>query len=215
MLREFLNREKLFQGLANDTTFINSLTKIIVLTIVFLGIYGAIYGYWLNEQNLEWILKDLIKFPATFLLTILFSLPGTYLVAIVSGTKKGAIHTFAVSLSGTAIMSTFTLAFGGILVILMGMNGVSYDFLQMTHGLIILFSALIGNFYVFFGFKNLLGLNDSAAMVLVFIGGIIWFVMLPQAAGLIGPYSSGAYASPFFEGISGMWGSAQMTSALR
>lgn len=214
MFKELFDREKLFQGLRNKNTFDTLFKQILIFIILFQAIYGFIYGYFVNEKNVIWALKDLVKFPVTFLLTILFSSPIYYFLTMILGSKMDYKDTLSIMLSGLLVMSTFTFMLGGILLILMSINNVSYSVLQATHGLVIIFGCLFGSIYYYFGLRITHQLNDNVAIALVLICGIIFITMLPQAAGIVGPYSSGQY-SDFLKGISGMWGSAQMTKALR
>jgi len=216
VFREFFDKEKVFKGLTDRIGFRLILQQIVIYTIVFLGIYGLIYGYFVNNMDGEWALLDMMKYPATFLLTILFSSPAYHLLAMMFGCKGGYKETIAIMLAGMLIMSTFTLVFGGILLALMGINKTAYGIMQATNGGIILLGCLLGAVYFYYGLRITHQFNDSQAIALVLICGIIFLVMLPQAAGLIGPYSAGSYGGyGLLEGMSGMWGSAQMTSALR
>jgi hypothetical protein len=215
VFREFFEKEKLFRGLSDRKAFPIILQQIVMYTAVFLAIYGLIYGYFVNARSAEWAIKDLVKFPATFLLAILFSSPAYHFLAIMFGCKKDFKETIAIMLAGMMVMSTFTLVFGGVLLLLMGINEMSYSILQVTDALVILLGCLLGAIYFYFGLRIVHQFSDSIAIALVLICGIIFMVMLPQAAGLIGPYSTGAYPSPFLTGMSGMWESAKMTKALR
>lgn len=215
MMREFFDREKLFNAFASEKTFKETLTRIVGYSALFLAVYGLIFGFFANKNSLEWAFIDLIKFPATFLLAIVFSLPAVHVIAMIAGCKGGLKHTFAIMLSSTMLMSILTLALGGVLILLLGINKASYDILQITNVLVIGLSALISSFYVFTGFKITHGLNDSGAMILLLICGVIWLVMLPQVTGLIGPYSTGTYSLPTLKGLSGIWGTMEATKALR
>lgn len=216
MFREFFDREKLFKGLADRVKSRLILQEIVIYTIVSLGIYGLIYGYFVNNMDVDWALRDMIKYPATFLLTILFSSPAYHFLAIMLGCKGGYKETIAIMLAGMLMMSTFTLVFGGILLTLMGINKTAYGILQATNGGVILLGCLLGAVYFYYGLRITHQFNDSQAIALVLICGIIFMVMLPQATGLIGPYSVGEYERyGFLEGMSRIWGTAQMTKAIK
>lgn len=215
MFREFFEKEKIFKGLTNPTGYKTITQNLLLYTIIFLAIYGLVYGYFVNNKNSDWALRDMVKFPATFLLALLFSSPAYHLLMMIFGCKLGYKETLAIMLAGMFVMSTFTLVFGGILLLLMGINNASYSIMQLTNGLVIFLGCLIGSVYFYFGLRVTHQFSDGAAIALTLICGIIFIVMLPQAAGLIGSYSSGTYGGyGLLEGMSGMWKGAQMTSAL-
>jgi len=168
-----------------------------------------------NSKNTDWAMRDMVKYPATFLLTLLFSSPAYHFLTILLGCKEGFKETLAIMLAGMFVMSTFTLVFGSVLLLLMGINNASYSIMQITNGFVIFLGCLIGAVYFYFGLKITHQFSDSAAIALVLICGIVFIVMLPQAAGLIGPYSTGTYGGGFLEGLGSMWTGAQMTKALR
>jgi hypothetical protein len=215
VFKEFFDREKLFRGLTDRIGFNIIFQQILIYTIAFLGIYGLIYGYFVNGMNGDWALRDMIKYPVTFILTILLSSPAYHLLAMIIGCKKDYKETIAIMLSGLFIMSTFTLVFGGILLTLMGINRTNYGIMQATNAGVILLGCLLGAVYFYHGLIKVHKFNDSQAIALVLICGVIFLVILPQAAGLVGPYSSGIYGGGFLEGMSSTWGSAQMTKTLR
>ena len=204
MFKDFFDKEKLFKRLATPSGFKSIVQETLLYTIIFLAIYGSIYGYFVNGMNTDWA-------PATFLLTLLFSSPAYHLLAMMSGCKRGYKETLAIMLVGTLMMSTFILVFGGILLILMGINKTAYGIMQATNGGVILVGCLMGAFYFYYGLRITHEFGDSASIALV----LIYMIMLPQAAGLIGPFSSGTYGGGFLEGMSRAWGAAQMTKALR
>ena len=214
MFREFFEKEKIFKGLTNPVGYKTITQNLLLYTILFLAVYGLIYGYFVNNKNTDWALRDMVKFPATFLLTILFSSPAYHFLVMLFGGKGGFKETLAVMLAGMFIMSTFTLVFGGILLLLMGINNASYSIMQITNGFVIFLGCLIGAVYFYYGLRLTHQFSDSASIGLVLICGIVFIVMLPQAAGLIGPYSTGTYGSGFLEGMGSMWTGAQMTKAL-
>lgn len=215
MFKDFFDKKKLFLKLKKKKSFKSVIQQALLFTILFLALYGLIYGYFVNGMSMEWALKDLLKFPATFLLTILFSSPAYHLLSMIMNCKKGFKETFAIMLIGTMIMSTFSVVFGGVLLTLMGINRTAYGIMQATNAGVILFGCLLGALYFYFGLRITHQLSENAAIALVLICGIIYMVMLPQAAGLIGPYSIGEYGGGFLEGMSGAWGAAQMTRVLR
>jgi len=215
MFREFFEKEKIFKGLTNPVGFKTITQNLLLYTIVFLAVYGLIYGYFVNSKNTDWAMRDMVKYPATFLLTLLFSSPAYHFLTILLGCKEGFKETLAIMLAGMFVMSTFTLVFGSVLLLLMGINNASYSIMQITNGFVIFLGCLIGAVYFYFGLKITHQFSDSAAIALVLICGIVFIVMLPQAAGLIGPYSTGTYGGGFLEGLGSMWTGAQMTKALR
>ena len=121
-------------------------------------------------------------------------------------------------LAGMLIMSTFTLVFGGILLTLMGINKTAYGIMQLTNGIVISLGMLLGAVYFYYGLRITHQFNDGQAIALLLICGIIFLIMLPQAAGLIGPYSAGSYGGGYsgglMEGMAGAWSGAQMTKGL-
>jgi len=214
MFREFFEKEKIFKGLTNPVGFKTITQNLLLYTIVFLAVYGLIYGYFVNGKNSDWAMRNMVKYPATFLLTLLFSSPAYHFLTILLGCKGGFKETLAIMLAGMFVMSTFTLVFGSILLLLMGINNASYSIMQITNGFVIFLGCLIGAVYFYFGLRITHQFSDSAAIALVLICGIVFIVMLPQAAGLIGPYSTGTYGGGFLEGMGSMWTGAQMTRTL-
>ena len=214
MFREFFEKEKIFKGLTNPVGFKTITQNLLLYTIIFLAVYGLIYGYFVNNKNSDWAMRDMVKYPATFLLTLLFSSPAYHFLSILLGCKGGFKETLAIMLAGMFVMSTFTLVFGSILLLLMGINNASYSIMQITNGFVIFLGCLIGAVYFYFGLRITHQFSDSAAIALVLICGIVFIVMLPQAAGLIGPYSTGTYGGGFLEGMGSMWTGAQMTRTL-
>jgi len=214
MFREFFDKEKLFKGLTNIAGYKTITQNLLVYTIAFLAVYGLIFGYFVNNKNTDWALRDMVKYPATFLLTILFSSPAYHLLMMMFGCKAGFKETLAIMLAGMFVMSTFTLVFGGVLLLLMGINNASYSIMQVTNGFVIFLGCLLGAVYFYYGLRYTHQFGDGPAIALVLICGIIFIVMLPQAAGLIGPYSSGSYGGGFLEGMGSMWTGAQMTRAI-
>jgi len=214
MFREFFEKEKIFKGLTNPVGFKTITQNLLLYTIIFLAVYGLIYGYFVNNKNSDWAMRDMVKYPATFLLTLLFSSPAYHFLTILLGCKGGFKETLAIMLAGMFVMSTFTLVFGSILLLLMGINNASYSIMQITNGFVIFLGCLIGAVYFYFGLRITHQFSDSAAIALVLICGIVFIVMLPQAAGLIGPYSTGTYGGGFLEGMGSMWTGAQMTRTL-
>lgn len=122
----------------------------ILLIAIFTFLYGLIMG---SYNGLPQSLMSGIKLWGLFLLTLLICFPSFYIVQIVLGSKIGIKQLSIMLLSGLVMVSTIMLAFGPI-VLFFQLSGGNYNFLQLLHVAVLIFSGVFGMRVVLDSLKN-------------------------------------------------------------
>ena len=136
----FQNREAYLKKISENQYSVSILWGQILLIAIFTFLYGLIMG---SYNGLYQSLLSGIKLWGLFLITLMISFPSFYIVQIVLGSKIGVKQLLIMLLSGFVMVSTIMLAFGPI-VLFFQLSGGNYNFLQLLHVAIMIFSGIFG-----------------------------------------------------------------------
>jgi len=121
------------------------------LMTIFTFLYGLIMG---SYNSLSQALFTGVKLWILLNLTLLICFPSFYIVQLVLGSKISMKQLFVILLSGFVMTTTIMLAFAPI-VLFFQLSGDNYQFLQLLHVFIFIFSG-------FFGMRTVLEALKSA-----------------------------------------------------
>ena len=136
----FQHRESYLKRISNNQYPAAIIIGQILLIAVFTFFYGLIMG---SYHGFAQAMMSGIKIWALFLLTLAICLPSFYIVQIVLGSRVGLKQLTIMLLSGLVMVSTIMLAFGPI-VLFFQLSGGNYNFLQLLHVGIMIFSGVFG-----------------------------------------------------------------------
>lgn len=122
----------------------------ILLIAIFTFLYGLVMG---SYNGLFQALSSGVKLWGLFLLTLVICFPSFYIVQIVLGSKIGAKQLLTMLLGGFVMVSTIMLAFAPI-VLFFQLSADNYNFLQLLHVAILVFSGIFGMRVVLESLKN-------------------------------------------------------------
>lgn len=98
VFRELLqDRESFIKDVAGGVTLRSKLNQLLAISVASFALYGSIIG---SHHGLPQALSAAIKLPLLFLLTIAICMPTLYFF----GSRRSAMQTFVLLLTGTAIM---------------------------------------------------------------------------------------------------------------
>jgi hypothetical protein len=111
-----------------------------VLISVFVFAYGLIMG---SYNSLLQSLSSGLKLWLLIFMTLAICFPSFYIVQLVLGSKVGAKQLLVIMLSGFVLTSTLMLAFAPI-VLFFQLSGSNYNFVQLLHVFVFVFSGFFG-----------------------------------------------------------------------
>lgn len=146
----FQDRENYLKKIGENLYESSVLWGQIALIALFTFLYGIIMG---SYNGLYQSLLSGIKLWGLLLLTLLICFPSFYIVQIVLGSKIGIKQLLIMLLGGLVMVSTLMLAFAPI-VLFFQLSGGNYNFLQLLHVGILVFSGVFGMRIVLESLKN-------------------------------------------------------------
>lgn len=134
------DREAFFENVSKQSYT----TKIIGAQILLIGIFCFSYGLVMGSYNslLQALLTG-IKIWLLLFLTMLICFPSFYIVQLILGSKMAIKQLLILLLSGFVVVSTVLVAFAPI-VLFFQLSAANYQFLQLLHVLIFIFSGFYG-----------------------------------------------------------------------
>lgn len=169
----FQDRESFLKKIGDNLYPTSILWGQILLIAGFTILYGLIMG---SYNSLSQALLSGIKLWGLFLLTIMICFPSFYIVQIVLGSKIGVKQLLIMLLAGFVMVSTIMLAFGPI-ILFFQLSGGNYQFLQLLHVGVMVFSGIFGMRVVLDALKHAcetqevypkIGLSVFKAWVIIF-----------------------------------------------
>lgn len=134
------DREQHFERINLSSYPKNFILAQLILIAIFTFFYGVIMGSYNSIQQAMltgaklWILLNL---------SLLICFPSFYIVQLVLGSKVAIKQLFVIMLSGFVMTTTLMLAFAPI-VLFFQLSGDNYQFLQLLHVFIFIFSGFFG-----------------------------------------------------------------------
>lgn len=112
--------------------------------VIFISLFVLAYGLIMGSYNsFQQSLTSGTKLWLLIFLTLLICFPSFYIVQLVLGSKVGVKQLSAILLSGFLLTTTLMLAFAPI-VLFFQLSGDNYNFLQLLHVFVFVFSGFFG-----------------------------------------------------------------------
>lgn len=146
----FQSRERFMEKISNNEYPTSTIWGQLLLIFLMTFGYGLVMG---SYNSFAQALLSGTKLWSLFTLTMLICFPAFYIVQIVLGSKIGMKQLMIILLSGLVMVSTIMLAFAPI-VIFFQLSGGNYNFLQLLHVGIMIFSGIFGMRIVLESLKN-------------------------------------------------------------
>jgi len=134
------DRDKHLQAISEEAYSKNIILAQVALMCAFTFFYGLIMGSY--NSFMQAMLTGL-KLWALFSITLIICFPSFYIVQLVLGSKIKIKQLAVLLLSGFVMTTTIMLAFAPI-VLFFQLSGDNYQFLQLLHVFIFLFSGFFG-----------------------------------------------------------------------
>lgn len=142
--------KKAFEVLQDRETFFENVTKqayttkIIGAQMLLIAVLCFSYGLVMGSYNsLQQACLTGIKIWLLMFLTMLICFPSFYIVQLILGSKMAVKQLFILILSGFVVVSTVMVAFAPI-VLFFQLSAANYQFLQLMHVFVFLFSGFYG-----------------------------------------------------------------------
>jgi hypothetical protein len=128
--------------------------NLMVAQVVFISLFVFGYGLIMGSYNsFAQSLASGAKLWLLIFLTLLICFPSFYIVQLVLGSKVGVRQLSAILLSGFLLTATLMLAFAPI-ALFFQLSGDNYNFLQLLHVFVFVFSGFFGMRAVLDALKN-------------------------------------------------------------
>jgi hypothetical protein len=134
------NRDAHFEKITSEDYSPRIILAQFVLISVFIFGYGLIMGSYNSVQQ---SLSSGLKLWLLIFLTVLICFPSFYIVQLVLGSKVGVRQLLVILMSGFVLTTTLMLAFAPI-VLFFQLSGDNYNFLQLLHVFVFVFSGFFG-----------------------------------------------------------------------
>ncbi len=134
------NRDAHFEKITAEEGKPSLMLAQIFLISAFVFAYGLIMG---SYNSFTQALSSGVKLWVLIFLTLAICFPSFYIVQLVLGSKVGVRQLTVMLLSGFVLTSTLMLAFAPI-VLFFQMSGDNYNFLQLLHVFVFVFSGFFG-----------------------------------------------------------------------
>ena len=190
------NPTQFFEEIRQGSNITHKILRLFLVSITFLGIYGAILGSGHALQSLS----AAIKLPLIFIGGLVACTPALYIFDILLGSERSLSQTIAVLLTAVSVISILLFGFVPITIVFrLTVNG--FQFFKLLNVAFLIIAVLVGAVYLERGLRLTLAPNqrdslwrDSLYILWIFV---FIFVISQMAWGL----------RPFFHfpGSSFMW----------
>lgn len=152
------DRRGFFDGIRDGVDLGGKIRSMLVSSILFLMLYGAVMG---STHSLPQALSSAVKLPILFLVTLLICLPTLYFFNVLFGSSQSLTQNFTLILTAMTITSVLLLSFAPIGLFFM-LTSSNYQFFKLLNVGIFAMAGLIGVSFLYQG-MSYISTNDELA----------------------------------------------------
>ena len=156
LLKSLQDREAFFENVSKQSYS----TKIIGTQILLIALLCFAYGLVMGSYNsIQQAMLTGVKIWLLMFLTMLICFPSFYIVQLILGSKMAIKQLLILLLSGFIVVTTVMVAFAPI-VLFFQLSGDNYQFMQLLHVFVFLFSGFYGMKIVLEALKRVFESNE-------------------------------------------------------
>ncbi|MEM9484349.1 MAG: actin-binding WH2 domain-containing protein [Cyanobacteria bacterium P01_F01_bin.116] len=153
LIRLLRDRNQFLEDIRKDVKLERKIFSLLVVSCVFLGVYGAIIG---SSSSWLQMLASAVKLPALYLLTLGICLPTLYFFDILFGSKLNFRQYSAMLMTAVAVISVLLFSFAPVvLFFLISIQG--YNFFLLLNVAVMGLTGVIGVRLFYQGMRKVVG----------------------------------------------------------
>jgi len=202
MIREFgvietilRNRRYFFHEIRDGIELQRKLRAMLISTVTFLAIYGAVMG---STHSLWQALSSAIKLPVLFLVTLFICAPTLYFFNVLFGSNQSLMQNIALIMTAITVTAVILLSFAPITLFFL-LTTSQYQFFKLLNVGFFAIAGIMGILFLYQGMRTVAGDNPEGqgSRRWVFIMWMILYAFVgSQLAWTLRPFV-GAPSIPF------------------
>lgn len=144
------DRRGFFDEIANSDGVSQKIQGMLVSSVIFFAIYGAVMGF---SNSLLQAISSAVKLPVLFLITLVICLPTLYFFNLLFGSRMSLSQTLALILTAIAVTAVLTLSFAPI-ALFFWLTAPHYQFFKLLNVAILTLTGFSGLSFLWQGMRH-------------------------------------------------------------